>query len=340
MSKKNSNVNLNNCFKSNEELYKIFQNFKTKINKYKKKSFVIAVSGGSDSLALVALTKFYEKEESTKNFKYVLINHNIRKNSAKEAKIIKDLLKKNNIKLDIVLNRKKIDKNIQGEARKVRYKLISNYCKKKKIKNLITAHNLEDQVETFFIRLSRGSGLTGLSSMSHITELDKGIRLYRPLLDIKKKDLKKISKFVFKKYISDPSNKNNKFLRSKIRNLKTYLNKSGIKYDQIIKSINNLASSKVVIDDYVKKVYKDTTKKLKNEILIDYNKFKILNTEMQLRLINKSIKDMTKNYYNPRSKKVINLLSNLNSKQFKSSTLGGCIFKNKTDQISLKKEKN
>ena len=192
---------------------------------------------------------------------------------------------------------------ISREARKVRYKLISNYFKKKKIKNLIIGHNLEDQVETFFIRLSRGSGLTGLSSMSHITELDKGIRLYRPLLDIKKKDLKKISKFVFKKKINDPSNKNNKFLRSKIRNLQTYLNKSGIKYDQIIKSINNLASSKVVIDDYVKKVYKDTTKKLKNEILIDYNKFKILNTEMQLRLINKSIKDMTKNYYNQGQKK-------------------------------------
>ena len=342
MSKKNSNVNLNNCFKNNEALYKIYQIFKTKIDKYKKKSYVIAVSGGPDSLALVALTRFHQKEENTKTFKYVLINHNIRKNSAQEAKIIKDLLKKQHIKLDILINKKKINKNIQGEARNVRYNLISNYCKKKKIKNLITAHNLEDQVETFFIRLSRGSGLTGLSSMSHITNLDKGIRLYRPLLEIKKKDLEKISKCAFKKYIRDPSNKNNKFLRSRIRNLQTYLDKSGIKYDQIVKSINNLASSKVVLDDYVIKIYNDTTKKLKSEILIDYKKFKVLNIEMQIRLINKSIKDLTKNYYNPRSKKVVNLINKLNSKAFKSSTLGGCIFKNnknKMYQISLKKEK-
>ena len=92
MSKKNSNVNLNNCFKNNEELYKIYQIFKTKINKYKK-SYVIAVSGGPDSLALVALTRSHQKEENTKTFKYVLINHNIRKDLAREAKIIKDLLK-------------------------------------------------------------------------------------------------------------------------------------------------------------------------------------------------------------------------------------------------------
>ena len=87
------------------------------------------------------------------------------------------------------------------------------------------------------------------------------------MLDIKKIYLKKISKLVFKKYFKDPSNKNNKYLRTKIRNLQKYLDKSGIKYDQIIKSINNLASSKVVLDEYFKKILKDTTKKLKNEII-------------------------------------------------------------------------
>ena len=58
----------------------------------------------------------------------------------------------------------------------------------------MTAHNLEDQVETFFIRLSRGSGITGLSGMKTISKLDKDISLFRPLLDVKKKTLIKISK--------------------------------------------------------------------------------------------------------------------------------------------------
>ena len=70
----------------------------------------------------------------------------------------------------------------------------------------------------------------------------------------------KISKKIFKKYFKDPSNLNKKYLRSKIRNLKQPLKKSGIEYDQIIKSIKNLASSKITIDEYVKKIIKEIIK--------------------------------------------------------------------------------
>ena len=68
--------------------------------------------------------------------------------------------------------------------------------RKKKIKFILTAHNLEDQVETFLIRLSRGSGITGLSAMMPISKLNKKVKLIRPLLKIKKKDLVNISKTI------------------------------------------------------------------------------------------------------------------------------------------------
>ena len=58
--------------------------------------------------------------------------------------------------------------------------MLLNFCKNKNIKTILTAHNLEDQVETFFIRLSRGSGLTGLSSMQPISKLNKSVNLSRP----------------------------------------------------------------------------------------------------------------------------------------------------------------
>ena len=74
--------------------------------------------------------------------------------------------------------------------------------------------------------------------------MNNQLSLYRPLLDIKKKFLIKISKNIFGKYIKDPSNKNTKYLRTKIRNLKKPLEKSGIKYDQIFRSIQNLSLSK------------------------------------------------------------------------------------------------
>ena len=339
MSKKNSSVNLKNGFKDFKDLSSIFINFKNKLNKLRNKSYVVAVSGGPDSLALAALTKAYSYVKKSK-FNYVLIDHNIRKNSAKEARQVKSLLKKHQIPLNIFLNKKKIEKNIQSQAREVRYEILTSYCRRKKINTILTAHNLEDQVETFFIRLSRGSGLSGLSAMKPLSKLDNNIKLYRPLLDTKKKFLIKISKNIFGKYFKDPSNLNQKYLRVKIRNLRKPLEKSGIKYDQITRSINNLASSKSTLEEYTKKIFKDVIKRTGKEILIDTNKFENYNNELKIKIINEAIKKLKKNYYNPRSKKVNNLIKSLKGKKIGKFMLNGCIFVKKKDYLSIKIQKS
>jgi len=338
MSKRNLSVKFKDSFKDFKDLSSVFQSFKKKLDHLNKKSYTVAVSGGPDSLALVALTKSYNYYKKTK-FRYVLVDHNIRKNSSKEAKKVKDLLKKNKINLNIILNKKKIIKNIQSQARETRYKILSNYCKKNKINNLLTAHNLEDQVETFLIRLSRGSGLKGLSSMKYLTKIDNKINLYRPLLDTKKFFLNKISKHIFGKYFQDPSNKNSKYLRTKVRSLKKPLEKNGIEYEQIIKSIKNLALSEDTLDGYFKKIFKNIIKETKTEILINFKKFKELNNEEKIAVINESIKKLKRNYYNLRSKKVINLINNIEKSNFKKTTLGGCLFIIKKGDICLNIEK-
>ncbi len=339
MSKKNSNVNLKNGFKDFKDLSIVYLNFKKKLDLLNKKSYLVAVSGGPDSLALAALTKAYNYQKKKIKFKYILIDHNIRKDSNQEALKVKKLLKKYKINLKIFLNKKKITKNIQAEARNIRYEILTDVCKKYGIKTLLTAHNLEDQVETFLIRLSRGSGLKGLSSMSPLSQINKQVKLYRPMLDTKKKYLVKISKNIFGKYFKDPSNKNIKYLRTKVRNLKKPLEKSGIKYDQIFKSINNLSSSKENLEGYLKKTFKDTIIKKKKEITINFENFLKLNNETKIFLINESIKILKKNYYDIRSKKVINLMKNINRADFKSATLGGCIFFKKGKNLCLKDEK-
>jgi len=164
MSKKNSSVILNNRFKDFPVFSKNYLNFKRKLNHLKSDSFVVAISGGPDSLALAALSKVYSLEKKVK-INYVLVNHNIRANSNDEALQVKKLLKKHKININVLNNKKKIVKNIQGQARQIRYEILKKYCLEKNINTVLTAHNLEDQVETFFIRLSRGSGLAGLSSM-------------------------------------------------------------------------------------------------------------------------------------------------------------------------------
>ena len=175
--------------------------------------------------------------------------------------------------------------------------------------------------------------------MNYLSKIGNKVNLYRPLLDIKKKFLIKISKIVFGKYFKDPSNKNLKYLRTKVRKLKNPLEKSGIEYRQIIKSINNLASSKATLDDYLKKIFKETIKKKRKEIFINFKKFKEHNKEIKIALINESIRRLKNNYYNPRAKKVENLIKNLENTNFKKSTLGGCIFILKNGNLCLNIEK-
>ena len=338
MSKKNSSVNLKNSFEELKDLSNIFQKFKINLDNLKKKNYVVAVSGGPDSLALAALTKAYAHHKKSK-FHYVLVDHNLRKNSFKEANEVKNLLKKEKISLKVFSNRKNITNNIQAKARNLRYEILLNFCKKNKVKILLTAHNLEDQVETFFIRLSRGSGIKGLSAMRPLSKMNASVNLYRPLLDVKKKFLIKISKSIFGKYFKDPSNKDLKYLRTKIRTLKKPLEKSGIKYEQIFRSIQNLSLSEATLAGFFNKTFKKLIRKRNKEILINFQKFKELNNDIKIALINEAIKQLKKNYYDLRSKKVQKLISSLSKKGFKKSTLGGCIFFKKNQDLCLKIEK-
>ena len=70
---------------------------------------------------------------------------------------------------------------------------MANYCLKNKIKYLVTAHHKDDQIENFFIRLFRGSGLTGLSSMAVDANYSSNLKIVRPFLDLKKSDLKYVT---------------------------------------------------------------------------------------------------------------------------------------------------
>ena len=84
---------------------------------------------------------------------------------------------------------------------------------------------------------------------------------------------------------------------------------------------------------------KNSIKKSKNKINVDLKKFNQFNKELKIKVINDSIRYLRKNYYNPRSKKVVNLIKNIDKKNFSKATLGGCIFIKKNDQLCLSKEK-
>ena len=317
----------------------ICQKVKSILKKYKNNNtFVVAVSGGSDSLALVSIIKNLMQENKYKFF-FAIVDHNLRKNSAAEALSVKRLLSKYDINLTILKNKKKIDKNIQKNAREIRYNLLEKFCKKKKAKSLIVAHHQDDQVETFLIRLSRGSGVEGLSSMNEIATLKQGTSLIRPLLDFKKNELISITKHTFNKFFKDPSNKNRKFLRTNIRELKKNLEKKGIDIEKIVRSIKNIASTKDAINFYVERsIKKYITFKGKLTIL-NLEKFRQEPKEIKFKIVNKIIKKTTNSYYPPRSKKVLNLIDGFQRNRIKKLTLGGCIFERKNRFLFVSKER-
>ena len=317
----------------------ICQKVKSILKKYKNNNtFVVAVSGGSDSLALVSIIKNLMQENKYKFF-FAIVDHNLRKNSAAEALSVKRLLSKYDINLTILKNKKKIDKNIQKNAREIRYNLLEKFCKKKKAKSLIVAHHQDDQVETFLIRLSRGSGVEGLSSMNEITTLKQGTSLIRPLLDFKKNELISITKHTFNKFFKDPSNKNRKFLRTNIRELRKNLEKKGIDIEKIVRSIKNIASTKEAINFYVERsIKKYITFKGKITIL-NLEKFRQEPKEIKFKIVNKIIKKTTNSYYPPRSKKVLNLIDGFQRNRIKKLTLGGCIFERKNRFLFVSKER-
>ena len=269
---------------------------------------------------------------------YVLIDHGIRTHSFKEALSVKNLLKKKGINLIILKNKKKISKNIQSHARMVRYELLLNYCSKHKIKFIMTGHHKDDQIETFLIRLSRGSGIQGLSSMNKMTKLNKETKLFRPLLEVNKEDLIFLAKKYFGKIFNDPSNTNQKYLRTNIRNLIKQFEKNGIKRDRIISSINNLAATRDTLNTYIQVIEKKCLKKKKDIIFVNLKTFLSENEDIQLKIFSNSLKHISKNYYPPRAKKVLNLISRIKTEKEIKATLGGCIINKRQNNLVIYKE--
>ena len=341
MSQKNLNVqNKTHKFFLNKlkdkrtlQIYKKFEK-----NLKVKKSVIVAVSGGPDSLALSFLTKIYSLKKSL-DVKYFLVDHRLRINSTKEAKSVQKLLKNFSINLNILTWKgSKPQKNIQSIARDKRYELLIKQANNFKIENILLGHHLDDLFENFFIRILRGSGLNGLVSLDQKTQYEK-INLIRPLLNFDKKDLIYLSECVFGWYIKDPSNKNDKFKRVKIRNLLKQLELEGLDKNKFLLTIKNLKSSNETIKFYTKKnLLENITFLEKKRSVILKDAFFKNSAEVVFRSFSEVIKFVGKKYYPSRGKKIENLIKLLNSKPSFKTTLGGCFIKKISLTVIVSKE--
>ena len=288
----------------------------------KSDKFLIATSGGSDSTALCFLCSLLFPQ---KNFKLALVDHKYRKNSTQEALFVKKYYqKKLGLNLDILTNKAPIPKNgLEEYFREVRYSLLFEFCLKNKISKIITAHHLDDQIETFLMRLERGSGLDGLSgiqSKSVFIHKKKKFTLIRPLLNFSKTELTSILTQNNIDWVEDESNKNTEFTRNNIRAcLQSFSD-----YEQIKKRlstvIENINRAKTFIESEQKKSEeKIIIKKNKTSAILDLKKFIILDEELRLRILKKIVSQLKKTEKSVRLEKIKNLdysIKNLNLKSY------------------------
>ena len=326
------------CHLNKKKIFKVFKEFSNSLKI--KENLAVAVSGGPDSLALTYLTKCYSLKKKI-NVKYFIVDHKLRKESSKEAKTVKEILSKIDVHCEILKwNGNKPSRNIQAMARDKRYSLLAEACKKNDIKYLLLGHHMDDLFENFLIRLVRGSGLKGLISFGKKTKYkNKNLNILRPLLDVEKNDLIYISKNVFNFFVKDPSNINENYKRTRIRNLLDSLEKEGLDKKKLRLTINNLKNSDKSIKFYVDKNLKNNSVflKKKNTYILSYDFFN-QSHEIIFRSLVRIIQESGKKYYPVRGKSVNELIEKIDKKSFTKVTLGGCFVESVNETIIISNE--
>lgn len=197
-------------------LYEKFEyNINNLIGNFSLSKISIAVSGGSDSVALLYLANIWAEKNNIELF-VISVDHNLREQSKQETHYIQNISNSLSRKhYSLSFDHQNNFSNLQERAREGRYDLMTNLCLELDILVLLTAHHEDDYVENFCLRLERNSGIFGLSS-SNINWYNN-IHIIRPLYNIPKSELVEYLVSHNIKWFEDESNSSDKYRRNVIR---------------------------------------------------------------------------------------------------------------------------
>ena len=288
----------------------VFNNNLNSILSVKPLSIAVAVSGGSDSMALTILAYNWAKDNGI-DFTALTVDHNLRKESKAEAETVHKWCEKYGINHKILTYTGPIPtSNIEAIAREYRYELLTNYMKSNSINYLFIAHNQDEQRETFFLNLARGSGVYGLCGMPKISSRF-GIQIVRPMLSFTKSEIKEFLTSISQEWIEDPSNSDTKYKRVRIRNLKELIDTLGLSNERLTDTMKNMERVRDTIEFFVEKCIKDSIISNSSKLIIDREEFLYYPEEIALRTLAKLIKDFSNSEYPPRFESLENLYSRI-----------------------------
>jgi len=183
---------------------------------------ILACSGGSDSMALAELTAEAAKLEG-RNVIVVHLDHGLREHSG-EAEHLAAWAARRGLpliceRLPLPGSLEEDPGNLEARARELRYRALERIAKEKGARAILTGHTADDQAETLWLWLLRGTGLRGLRGIAPKRPVREGseVRLVRPLLEFTRDQLREYLKTKGTSWLEDPSNADTSLRRNRIR---------------------------------------------------------------------------------------------------------------------------
>jgi tRNA(Ile)-lysidine synthase len=293
-----------------------------------KPTIAVAVSGGADSMALCLLAHEWAKSNNGK-IVAITVDHHLRPSSTDEAKSITKWLNEKNIEHHILDWETPQTQGLEAAARSARYSLLNEFCQQKGILHLMIAHHVDDQAETFLMRIERGSGVYGLSAMSPISYKEH-VRYLRPFLSIPRLRLQATCKHFNQEWIEDESNADDKYKRVKFRKLLPSLADTGLNSETIAATAKRMANTREFLEESIASLTAESVFiHPAGFALLNPKKLHSANKEIGQRVLSNIITCIGGNEYPPRFEKTERLYTELceNPDDFKGATLSGCSIK-------------
>lgn len=289
----------------------------------------VAVSGGGDSTALLHMLAAVRPD-----LYVVTVDHGLRDESAAEAAGVASLSASLNL-THTILNWRDWDHsgNLQAAARDARYRLMRDWAGNVGVTHIALGHTLDDQAETFLQRLSRGSGVDGLSGMSN-TRVDGDITWIRPLLGVRRDYLREYLTKQHVTWVDDPSNDDERFDRIKIRKMMPVLADLGLTVDRLAQTAAQMSRARDALAVAAVKLAQNCVFiSDAGEVSISGASFEDAAEELRLRLLSGVLQWMSGAPYRPRLESLQNLLVIKTGK-----SLHGCLIRSQSGKIIVRRE--
>ena len=285
----------------------------------------VAVSGGPDSLALILLAHSWARARGGRAIG-LTVDHGLRRESPAEAKAVAGWLAARGIGHHVLRWRgEKPQANLQASARAARYCLLESWCHRAGILHLLLAHQIEDQAETFLLRLGRGSGVDGLAAMAPIAET-AWTRLLRPLLAVPRARLRVTLEAARQDWLEDPSNRDPRHARVRMRKLLPALAREGLDVPRLAATADRLGRARQALEAW-------TARLLAEAVALDPAGYALVArtplaaapAEVALRVLGRLLRCVGGGVYGPRFERLERLYRELVDQGLpKARTLGGC----------------